>query len=78
MEMSHLVLESAKDHFRSENYDKYLIASNVLIRNLSLLHNYDVFHNSINFQNISLSLELLDFAFARTPVTPFDNIQYET
>jgi hypothetical protein len=67
-----------KGYFKSEYDDKYLIATSVLIKNLSLLHNYDVLHNSINSQNISLSLELLDFELARTPVTPFDNIKDET
>lgn len=67
-----------KGYFKSEFDDKYLIATSVLIKNLSLLHNSDVLHNSINSQNISLSLELLDFELARTPVTPFDNIKDET
>jgi hypothetical protein len=63
-----------KDYFKSEFNDKYLITASVLIKNLNLLHTSDVLHNSINSQNISLSLELLDFELTRTPNTPYDNI----
>ena len=43
-------------------FDKaYMIAANVLIRNLRILHDHNILHNAIHEQNYTWALELLDF-----------------
>lgn len=52
--------------------DKYhLIAANVLIKNLKILHTNNILHNAINFQNYTWALELLDFELACSPSYPY-------
>lgn len=53
-------------------FDKnYLIAANVLIRNLRILHDNEVLHNAIHEQNYTWALELLDFELACSPSHPY-------
>lgn len=55
-------------------FDKdYLIAANVLIRNLRILHDNEVLHNAIHEQNYTWALELLDFELACSPSHPYIN-----
>lgn len=59
-------------------FDKdYLIAANVLIRNLRIMHDHEVLHNAIHEQNYTWALELLDFELCRTPNHPYTKADYE-
>lgn len=51
----------------------HLIAANVLIRNLHILHKNQILHNAIHAQNYTWALELLDFELACSPQHPYDN-----
>ena len=55
----------------------YLIAANVLIKNLRIMHDNNIMHNAIHIQNYTWALELLDFESARTNKLPYDNEEYE-
>lgn len=48
-----------------------MIAANVLIRNLRVLHDHDILHNAISEQNYTWALELLDFELACSPAHPY-------
>ena len=52
--------------------DSYLIAANVLIRNLRILHDHNILHNAIHEQNYTWALELLDFELACSPAHPYN------
>ena len=53
-------------------YDKYhMMAADVLIRNLRLLHDNNILHNAIHEQNYTWALELLDFELACSPQHPY-------
>ncbi len=55
-------------------FDKdYLIAANVLIRNLRILHDHNFLHNAIHEQNYTWALELLDFELACSPNHPYSS-----
>lgn len=55
-------------------FDKYyLIAADVLIRNLRILHDNEILHNAIHEQNYTWALELLDFELACSPSHPYIN-----
>ena len=62
-----------KDLHENIHFEIHCTAAEVLLKNVRLMHENDVLHNAINSHNYTLSLELLDFELARTPVTPFDN-----
>jgi hypothetical protein len=51
--------------------ENYLIAANVLIKNLRIMHSNNILHNAIHIQNYTWALELLDFELARTPSFPY-------
>lgn len=53
--------------------DNYLIAADVMIRNLRILHDNQILHNAIHEQNYTWALELLDFELACSPVHPYDD-----
>lgn len=55
----------------------YLIAAEVLVRNLYLLHKNNIMHNALHIQNYTWALELVDFESARTDNYPFSNYEYE-
>lgn len=60
--------EKMNDH----GYDKaHMIAANVLIRNLRILHDHNILHNAIHEQNYTWALELLDFELACSPAHPY-------
>lgn len=50
---------------------RHMIAANVLIRNLLILHDHDILHNAISEQNYTWALELLDFELACSPAHPY-------
>lgn len=50
----------------------YLIAANILIRNLRILHDHNILHNAIHEQNYTWALELLDFELACSPAHPYE------
>lgn len=55
-------------------YEKaHMIAANVLIRNLRILHDHNILHNAIHEQNYTWALELLDFELACSPKHPYTN-----
>jgi hypothetical protein len=51
--------------------ENYMIAANVLIRNLRILHDNNILHNAIHEQNYTWALELLDFELACSPSHPY-------
>lgn len=51
----------------------HMIAANVLIRNLRILHDHNVLHNAISEQNYTWALELLDFELACSPAHPYSS-----
>lgn len=53
--------------------ESYMIAANVLIRNLRILHNHQILHNAIHEQNYTWALELLDFELACSPAHPYSS-----
>lgn len=55
----------------------YLIAAEILIKNLKVLHENHVMHNAVNPQNYTWALELLDFEASRTDKYPYSNKEYE-
>ncbi len=65
--------EIEKDILKWENYnsksfrEKYLIAADVLINNLRILHSNNIIYNAFNFHNTTWALELLDFEISTTP-----------
>jgi hypothetical protein len=56
----------------------YMIAAEVLIRNLRILHDHDYLHNAITTQNYTWALELVDFEMANSQQYPYsDNVSEE-
>ena len=50
-----------------------MIAANVLIRNLRIMHDNNILHNAIHEQNYTWALELLDFELACSPAHPYSS-----
>lgn len=66
------------EQINSIGYKKsHLIAANVLIKNLRILHDNNIMHNAIHVQNYTWALELLDFESSRSNKLPYKNIEYE-
>lgn len=62
------------DRMNDHNFKKnHLVAANVLIRNLHILHENNILHNAITPENITWALELVDFEITHTPQHPYDN-----
>lgn len=60
--------------YNDRGYKKqHMIAANMLIRNLRVLHEHDILHNAISEQNYTWALELLDFELACSPAHPYTN-----
>lgn len=57
--------------------DKYLIAADVIVSNLRIMHDHQVLHNALTFENLTWALELLDFELCRTPQHPYTKADYE-
>lgn len=61
------------EKYNEKGFDKfYLIAADVLVKNLAILHANNILHNAINIQNYTWALELLDFELACTPSYPYE------
>lgn len=56
--------------------ENYMIAANVLIRNLRILHDHNILHNAIHEQNYTWALELLDFELSCSPTHPYEQEDY--
>lgn len=60
-----------------EKYNKrgytqsYLVAAEVLVNNLKILHSNKILHNAIHPQNYTWALELLDFEITCSPKHPY-------
>lgn len=54
----------------------HLIAADVLINNLRIMHNNGVLHNALTYENLTWALELLDFELTHTPQHPYGNEDY--
>lgn len=62
------------EKMNERGYDKaHMIAANVLIHNLRVLHDHNILHNAIHEQNYTWALELLDFELACSPKYPYTN-----
>ncbi len=57
---------NAKGHRQS-----YLVAAEVLVNNLKILHSNQILHNAIHPQNYTWALELLDFEISHSPKYPY-------
>lgn len=61
------------EKYNKKGFDKaHLIAADVLLKNLKVLHSHDILHNAINTQNYTWALELLDFELACSPSYPYE------
>lgn len=54
----------------------HLIAADVLINNLRIMHDNGVLHNALTYENLTWALELLDFEITHTPQHPYDTEDY--
>lgn len=61
---------------KKKHRQNHLIAADVLINNLRIVHDNGVLHNALTFENITWALELLDFELTHTPQHPYDNEDY--
>lgn len=79
MEKERIEAEVLKwQQYNSSGWHKnYLIAAEVLIRNLRTMHDHEVLHNAIHEQNYTWALELLDFELCRTPQQPYTKADYD-
>lgn len=79
--MDQKIIQSEIQKWESINergYEKYhLIAANILIRNLRILHDNNILHNAIHEQNYTWALELLDFELACSPKHPYAQEDYQ-
>ena len=79
--MDREIIETEAKKWESMNergYEKYhLIAANILIRNLRILHDNNILHNAIHEQNYTWALELLDFELACSPKHPYTQEDYQ-
>lgn len=79
MEKEQIEKEVSKwQRFNSSSWQQnHIIAAEVLIKNLRIMHDHEVLHNAIHEQNYTWALELLDFELCRTPQHPYDKADYE-
>ena len=79
MERSQIENEVAKwQQYNQKGYTQsHLIAAEILIHNLRIMHDHEVLHNAIHEQNYTWALELLDFELCRTPQHPYAKNDYE-
>lgn len=57
---------------------KHIIAADILVKNLYILHSNHILHNAIHLQNYTWDLELLDFELSRTNAYPYDTLEDES
>lgn len=70
-------LNKWKDLNKYNREHEYLIAADVLVNNLRILHDNNILHNAITTQNYTWALELLDFELASSPSYPYSNTDWE-
>lgn len=56
--------------------ERHMIAADILIHNLRILHDHGILHNAIHEQNYTWALELLDFELACSPAHPYEREDY--
>ena len=75
--MSQELIQSEVAKWERMNYqgfnNAYLVAANILIHNLRILHDHNILHNAIHEQNYTWALELLDFELSSSPKHPYSN-----
>lgn len=78
MDRSQIMQEVEKwQKFNGKGYNlNHLIAADVLINNLRIMHDNGVLHNALTYENLTWALELLDFELTHTPQHPYDNEDY--
>lgn len=78
MDRSQIMQEVEKwNVFNAKGYSKnHLVAADVLINNLRIMHGNGVLHNALTYENLTWALELLDFELTHTPQHPYDNEDY--
>ena len=78
MDKSQIMKEVEKwQVYNTKGYNRnYLIAAEVLINNLRIMHSNGVLHNALTYENLTWALELLDFELTHTPLHPYDNEDY--
>lgn len=61
----------------SRHYKKrHMVAADVLVHNLRILHDHGILHNAIHSGNYTWALELLDFELSHTPSYPYKQEDY--
>ena len=55
----------------------YMNAAEILVNNLSILHNNGILHNALTIQNYTWALELLDFELSCSPKHPYEKEDYQ-
>ena len=66
------------ESINERGYKKHhLIAANILVHNLRILHDNNILHNAIHEQNYTWALELLDFELACSPKHPYAKEDYQ-
>jgi hypothetical protein len=78
MSNSQILHEVCKwEKMNDKGYDEaYMIAANVMIHNLRILHDHGILHNAIHSGNYTWALELLDFEISHTPNYPYTKEDY--
>ena len=56
---------------------KHMVAAEILVHNLRVLHDHGILHNAIHSGNYTWALELLDFELAHTPSYPYEQDDYK-
>lgn len=56
---------------------KHMIAAEILVHNLRILHDHGILHNAIHSGNYTWALELLDFELSHTPSFPYEQDDYK-
>lgn len=54
-----------------------MIAAEILVHNLRILHDHGILHNAIHSGNYTWALELLDFELSHTPSFPYEQDDYK-
>lgn len=66
------------EKYNRGNFTSYhMIAADVLIKNLRIMHDNQILHNAIHEQNYTWALELLDFELSCSPKYPYENEDYQ-
>lgn len=73
MDKNDVYKEVAKwEKYNTKGYSQsYLVAAEILVNNLRILHSNQILHNAIHPQNYTWALELLDFEISHSPKYPY-------